>query len=200
MDGMAHKAVPRTYPPKPLTHQQVKLLALVWTLTGAAGIFVCLRLYSKLSRRKKLWLDDLFLVLAELALLAAAIICVIVVGNGYGLHYYEIPMESGQKNLLLGCVLGTVTVVGAIWSKTSWALTMLRLTDGWYRCFVWFAIVSVNLFMGFTALLIWIGCTPVQKSWEPYIEGDCWATEVFVVWGIVSGGARSSTHTRLSCC
>ena len=40
------------------------LLRVVWSLAGFSGMFLGLRLYSKLWRRRPLWWDDCFLVAA----------------------------------------------------------------------------------------------------------------------------------------
>jgi hypothetical protein len=156
-------------------------------MTAVAAVFVGLRFYSKLSRGKKLWLDDAFLVLAELTLVGTGILCIVSVRNGFGLHLGEISLDKVAENVLLGCIIGTLTIAGAIWSKTSWALTMLRLTDGWYRVFVWFAIISANVYMSIGALWIWVTCTPIQKAWNPFLPGHCWSPEFFIIWGIIGG-------------
>ena len=187
MDGEGQGAAPPTHHAMHHNQQQVRLLALVWTMTVVAGVFVGLRFYSKISRGKKLWLDDLFLVLAELTLVGTAILCIFSVRNGIGLHPGEIGIDKVVENVLLGCIIGTLTIAGAIWSKTSWALTMLRLTDGWYKAFVWFALISVNVYMGVGALWVWVTCTPIQKSWNPFLPGHCWPAEFFIIWGIVGG-------------
>lgn len=40
------------------------LLRVIWALAGISGLFLALRLYSKLYRRRPLWWDDCFLVAA----------------------------------------------------------------------------------------------------------------------------------------
>lgn len=40
----------------------------IWILTGAALIFLCLRLYCKLGIRRGLWWDDWVLILAAVSL------------------------------------------------------------------------------------------------------------------------------------
>lgn len=43
----------------------------IWILTGAALVFLCLRLYCKLSIRKGLWWDDGMLIAASVSLKAS---------------------------------------------------------------------------------------------------------------------------------
>lgn len=189
MDGRQNSTAPDAAAHRPLNQQQTKLLAMVWTLVGLCVIFVSLRFYSKLSRRKRLWWDDFFLVIAALTLAVMGSLCIVTVRNGFGLHSYEVPRASWPVNFVLGNVLATMNIAGAIWSKTSWALTMLRLTTGWYKAFVWFAIVSVNVFMGFNAMILWIGCTPLEKAWNFLVPGYCWGMKIFYTWSIAIGSA-----------
>jgi len=55
-------------------------------------------------------------------------------------------------------------VLAAVWSKTSFALTMLRLMQNWkMKTFIWFIIVSMNLAMYLTIIFTWLRCTPPAK-------------------------------------
>lgn len=67
----------------------------------------------------------------------------------------------------------TVGIVGQSWSKTSFAMTLLRMTQGWMAAFIWFALVSMNILFGVSAALFWVGCDPVEKRWRPLVKGDC---------------------------
>ena len=73
--------------------------------------------------------------------------------------------------------------------QESFALTLLRLTDGWTKWAVWFIIVSMNLAMGISALLPFVACTPIQRSWNPFItEGHCFDPKIIVDYDIFSAG------------
>ena len=64
---------------------------------------------------------------------------------GYGAHTWDIPpnLDDIAQVLLLLNVAGTFSVTAAIWSKTSFAFTLLRLTNGWMKAVVWFIIISL---------------------------------------------------------
>lgn len=83
---------------------------------------------------------------------------------------------------------GTFSITAAIWSKTSFAVTLLRLTEGVAKYIVWFIIISMNIAMGLSALFIWAQCTPILKSWDPLVEGTCWPAYVIVRYNIFSAG------------
>lgn len=87
---------------------------------------------------------------------------------GYGYHIWDLPLDkypSYLKMLKVINLAGTFSLTAAIWSKTSFALTLLRLTEGWMRASVWFIIISSNIAMGLSALFIWVQCSPVERSW-----------------------------------
>ena len=89
---------------------------------------------------------------------------------------------------------GVFGICSAIWSKTSFALTLLRLTDGRMKLVVWFIIISMNVAMGISALLPFVTCTPVERSWNPTItEGSCWDYQIVINYDIFSAG-KCSAH------
>ena len=87
---------------------------------------------------------------------------------------------------------GTFSIVSAIWSKTSFALTLLRLTDGRFKLIIWVIIITMNIAMGLSALFIWVQCQPVQKSWNFLVPGTCWPPYVLVNYDIFSAGKPPS--------
>jgi hypothetical protein len=74
-----------------------------------------------------------------------------------------------------------------VWSKTSFALTLLRITEGKMKYLIWFIIASMNLLMGTNALITWIQCYPVSKTWNRDEPGTCWDYRVNIVYGVVAG-------------
>ena len=107
---------------------------------------------------------------------------------GYGSHIWDLPFDifAINQTILAINIAGTLSLVAATWSKTSFALTLLRLTEGWMKGLIWFIIITTNIAMGLSALFIWVQCTPVQKSWNPFMEGTCWPPTVIVHYNIFS--------------
>jgi len=60
--------------------------------------------------------------------------------------------------LLLGKVSSTFSIGAIVLSKTSFSLTLLRITDGYVRHFIWFVIVSMNVTMTLNLVTIWLQC------------------------------------------
>ena len=103
------------------------------------------------------------------------------------MHIWDFDMANLQKIMLPTNVAGTFSVTAAVWSKTSFGITLLHCTDGWVKKVTWFCIITMNLAMFLSALFPWVSCTPVQKSWDIFVEGTCWHPTVVVHYGMFSG-------------
>lgn len=125
----------------------------------------------------------------KLCLMASTAVTTRQIHLGFGRHVGEIaPTNLGELGLL-GQVTAFFSILGALWSKTSFAITMLRITDGWARYAVWSFMISSNVFMILSAIFTWTWCTPVQKIWNIDLAGSCWDHTVVVRYNTFSGGA-----------
>ncbi|KAK4450179.1 hypothetical protein QBC34DRAFT_484465 [Podospora aff. communis PSN243] len=159
----------------------------VWILVSAAFIFLVMRLFCKIQRHGRFHWDDYFAIAAWFALLGSGITTNIAVDLGYGKHSWNVPRENFGNLLLIGQISVTFAICSQAWSKTSFAISMLLISDGIHgrtRIFVWFAIVSMNLLFGMAAMFFWVGCTPLEKAWQPFIRGTCWSPNVIITYGI----------------
>ncbi|KAK6080593.1 hypothetical protein SCUP234_05139 [Seiridium cupressi] len=162
-------------------------LGVIWSLTAASTVILALRVYCKFARHRGLWWDDYILILAWLCLLAPTAVTTREVHLGFGKHVGDIaPTNLGELGLL-GQITAFFSILGALWSKTSFAITMLRITDDWAKWAVWAFIISSNLFMLVSAIFTWTWCTPVQKIWIPDLPGTCWNHQVVVQYNTFSG-------------
>ena len=74
-------------------------------------------------------------------------------------------------------------------SKTSFAFTLLRLSNkAWQRYVIWFIIATLNITMGLVALFLFVQCTPVQKAWLINTPGQCWDSKITISFSIFAGG------------
>jgi len=191
------------------------LLISAWTLTALATIFLALRLYCKAIGHRNLYWDDYALIgawvsttrtliaenfmtlpmanyQAQVALIIDdALATDLVKEFGFGKHSWDLPattLINLNKLVLVIELRATFTIIAIAWTKTAFAITLLRLTDGWTHRFVWFIIVSMNIALGISALLRWVDCTPLRKSWTPLLPGKCWPQSVSLNADIFSGG------------
>ena len=47
-------------------------------------------------------------------------------------------MANFSNTILLAEVTGTFAITAAIWSKSAFAVTLLRLSEGWMKALIWF--------------------------------------------------------------
>ncbi|KXH29876.1 hypothetical protein CNYM01_02927 [Colletotrichum nymphaeae SA-01] len=165
------------------------LLATVWTLIGIAGAFIGLRIYCKFSRGRGLWLDDHMLVASWCALLALGSFISIDVSYDFGKHNWDITPGNWSWLLLYANLSGSFSIIAAAWSKTSFALTLLRITressERWMKLLVWFIIISINTFLGVNVLFTWIQCWPVEKTWRTAsTPGTCWPKSIMMNYNV----------------
>jgi hypothetical protein len=121
-----------------------------------------------------------------------AVITHLVNDYTYGRHNWDFRPPDIDRFHLIVAVRATFTVTAIAWTKTAFALTLLRLTEGWIKTALWVINVTMNAALGITALFFWIPCTPVQKSWTPTIQGgSCWDPKIVLDYNIFSGGTLS---------
>ncbi|KAK3323009.1 hypothetical protein B0H66DRAFT_555653 [Apodospora peruviana] len=168
--------------------QGQRILITTWVLTGLSGLFLIVRLICKLKTKRRLWWDDHVLVLSWLMLLTSIILVTISVSKGLGRHVYAVDPENFSTLGLVGNLTGTFSILAATWSKTSFALTLLRLMQGKMKVLLWAIIATVNMFMGLNALFMWIRCSPPLKTWNPYVPGTCWGPHVYTNYGMFAAG------------
>lgn len=107
---------------------------------------------------------------------------------GYGKHIWDFEIDKLPALLLPTSIAGTLTVTATAWSKTSFGITLLHITSGWYNKMTWFCIISMNFIMAVAAVMFWISCKPVEKTWNSSIEGTCWEPHVTVIYHLFAGG------------
>ncbi|KAK0721101.1 hypothetical protein B0H67DRAFT_644264 [Lasiosphaeris hirsuta] len=159
----------------------------VWILVGASLLFLLMRLYCKAARHRRFHPDDYFAIAAWLALLGSAVTTNMAIDLGYGKHAWQIPFQNLNDMYLIGQITVTLAICSQAWSKTSFAITLLLISDGIHgktRIFIWFAVVSMNLLLGMAAMFFWVGCMPLEKAWHPLMRGTCWSPNVIITYGI----------------
>jgi hypothetical protein len=97
---------------------------------------------------------------------------------GIGMHFEDMNPATMYIVSIISYGAGFATILGAAWSKTSFAITLLRISNGWTTWVVWFIIISVNVVLGVSGTILWIQCWPIQKLWIYEVEATCWPKEI----------------------
>ncbi|KAK2046282.1 hypothetical protein LZ31DRAFT_583493 [Colletotrichum somersetense] len=181
MDGVSWKDLPHDdYGPR--------LLLALWVFICVSSGFIILRIYCKVSRLRGLWLDDHVLIASWCALLAVGAFVTVDVSYDFGKHNWDVARDNWPWLLLYANLGGSFSIIAAAWSKTSFALTLLRITressEHWMKRLVWFIIFSVNIALGLNVLFTWIQCRPVEKTWRTATPGSCWRKSIPVNYNV----------------
>lgn len=175
------------------------ILVVCWVETGVAAIFLGLRLYVKLTAHRKLYWDDFLLAASWLALVAFSGTAVNGVHYGLGKHNAQNDFHDNGKELQLTVIIASVfSALGAAWSKTSFAVTLLRLTKGIMHQIIWFAIVSMNIVLIFNAVLQFLWCQPASAAWNSGRGGTCWSKNVIIYYSVAAASYSAAMDILLA--
>ncbi|OAK93865.1 hypothetical protein IQ06DRAFT_287418 [Phaeosphaeriaceae sp. SRC1lsM3a] len=153
-----------------------------WCLVSVAGAFLAVRLWIR-QHQGKIWLDDCTLVVSWVLLLVQVIINQLSINIGYGKHTFDLDLRNVDRMMYYGAAELTIYTVAIALSKISFGITLLRLTDGWYRVFVWFAISTLAIFALPATIIPWVQCKPLAKTFVDFIPGECVNKQPSVVYG-----------------
>ncbi|KAK1585766.1 uncharacterized protein LY79DRAFT_518243 [Colletotrichum navitas] len=165
------------------------VLAVIWSQIGLASFFLSLRIYCKFRKHRGLWWDDYVLIASWTCLLISVSLTSYIISLGFGKHIYVVPPVNIPKIGLTSNIIITTSITSAVWSKTSFAMSLLRIKEeGSMKYVIWAVIISMNVFMGLNALASWVQCTPIQKVWMPQMPGSCWDPRVAAYYDIFASG------------
>jgi hypothetical protein len=145
-----------------------------------------------MSPYQKIFLGNAVTNRVQLALLVDIILITKLVGLGYGRHFDQAKIEDVPKLATLALTSSIFIVAAIAWSKTSFGLTLLRISDGWIKTLVWVIIISMNILFAISPLLHFVACAPIRKSWNPLVPGTCWDPKVYVYYDIFVSGTFPS--------
>lgn len=134
----------------------------------------------------------------QVSLLVSVVLVTFSVRLGLGRHVYEVPPQNFASMGLIGNFTGTFSILAAVWSKTAFALTLLRLMKDWMRWVLYFIILSMNIAMDLNAIFLWVRCTPSAKTWNPRLEGTCWEPHVYPTYGMFAAGYSAAMDVVLA--
>lgn len=94
------------------------------------------------------------------------VICQCVINLGFGKYLCDVPPQNRPRISFWGAgVAGCFTNLAIVWSKTSFGITILRLTKYKLRAFVLGVVVAMNIAMVLQAVFVWVGQvhSPLQE-------------------------------------
>ncbi|KAJ5113681.1 hypothetical protein N7456_002215 [Penicillium angulare] len=169
------------------------ILAVCWLLVALPGLMVALRLWCKLGlSRRGFGFDDGLIVVSWIILLCyTALITKAVQMGVVGRHVAAIEdPEKVPPALKLVYISYVIIILGCVWSKTSFAFTLMRIvTRTWMKALLWFIIVTMNAIMWLTAICYLAQCNPAAALWNVKLmaTAKCWPTNVFETIALTAG-------------
>ncbi|KKA29331.1 hypothetical protein TD95_005410 [Thielaviopsis punctulata] len=163
------------------------LMVSVWVLCAISFLFLALRIYCKLASRRGLWWDDHMLLASWIMVLANCSCVSYMVHLGYGKHSWDFNPANINSYVLAANIRTVFTVCAAAWSKTSFCLTLKKISGRRTTILLYAIIASINISLGLSALFPWVQCTPIQKGWKPLIPGKCWPRMTLIHYNMAAG-------------
>ncbi|KAF4455731.1 hypothetical protein F53441_1930 [Fusarium austroafricanum] len=142
-----------------------ELNAGLWSLFVGASIFLGLRLYVKITRRHGMWYDDYILIVSWIILLANNSLIIYEFGNGYVLK--DSSQQWDDRMHILINISSCGTLIGQAWTKTAFAVTLIRMSNQWQKWVLWFCIATMNSYMIVKVFFQWakVCGKPTYDNW-----------------------------------
>ncbi|KZL64840.1 integral membrane protein [Colletotrichum incanum] len=171
-----------------------RVVASVWVMFSVSTVFLFLRVYCRKIRLRGIWIDDYILIVSWVFLLISTSIITELMRLGFGK-----AMDFTPHMHTLSSANVVINHVALALSKTSFAVTMLRILSGRQKVFIWFLIISMNAILATGAVASWkAACDRPLDSYEAVIPGSCWRVQDSVVMAMVSNGYSALVDFILS--
>ncbi|VUC24888.1 unnamed protein product [Clonostachys rosea] len=150
---------------KPVENAASIAIPAIWSMAGIATAFFCSRIYIRITRSGQTWWDDYLLIIGWAFLIAAGSTLTISLNNGH------LTSETLVASALIR-ITHTFHLLALALSKTSFAVSLLRLSSKVEKVLIWFVIGSINMFTIFHVFAQWralCGDTVLDV-----LPGSCW--------------------------
>lgn len=131
--------------------------------------------------------------------LASVVQISVMIANGFGMPGKYLDAKQTYRVGLGGLVAGTMMILATTGSKTSFILTLVRISTGpQLTAALCIAAVSMNLCHIATILLQWLQCQPLEKAWHRLPAGTCLPSRVNLGMAMASTGAIPTLNQSFS--
>lgn len=156
--------------------QWATILSVCVVLSVLSVATVCSRLWIR-GNARGLAADDYMSALSMVFALAYSILCIAQTKYGLGLPVKLRPAKNIGPYSRVNFAGRPIYQIGISFFKIALLISYLRLLQGTdrktYRIVVWVTIVIIFLAHLGCALSLVFACTPVEKSWKPWVPGTC---------------------------
>lgn len=75
-------------------------------------------------------------------------------------------------------IVGTFVLIAPALSKTSFILTVSKISGPKLNIALWIIAVSMNVLQAAALIIQFVQCSPLEKVWNPLAKGTCWGRQV----------------------
>ncbi|RDL29797.1 uncharacterized protein BP5553_10662 [Venustampulla echinocandica] len=154
------------------------VIAVMWTETALALIFVLMRLWTRIRINRVAGWDDYLISFSWLLLMPYTAACTAAALEGFGRHGATLTSEQFVAATRAEIIGQTFCIIGIAASKASVAIFLLRITIvKWHRWILYFVMLAVSVICFFCALFDFVRCDPVAHVWNPPLPAKCFISD-----------------------
>ncbi|KAH7362754.1 hypothetical protein B0T11DRAFT_328790 [Plectosphaerella cucumerina] len=155
--------------------------ASIWTMTAVGTVFLAARVYFKTIHTANMWWDDYLLIAGWAFLLANSAIISELMRVGFGMTLDFIP-----RNHTLSTTADMLNKIALGLSKTSFAVTLLRVAQGWQKWFIWTLVISMNALFLVNCVTTWKpACGRPGDTYQISLPEPCWSVELMSLMAMI---------------
>ncbi|KAK1507430.1 hypothetical protein CTAM01_02542 [Colletotrichum tamarilloi] len=136
-------------------------------MASTSTIFLVLRIYCRSVRTRMMWWDDYLLIIGWMFLMIGVSLQTVVFGSGY-----LVTTLSGPIITPANLASDNAMKLSLAFSKTSFALTLLRFTTGWLRPVIILITCMTDIMCLVHTILVW---RPTCGAESAFSLGSCWS-------------------------
>ncbi|KAK6071149.1 hypothetical protein SCUP234_09852 [Seiridium cupressi] len=150
------------------------VLAVMWTQTIVALIFVILRLYTRRVLLRNIGLDDHLSWVSMILFLLYTIFVTVAAMHGLGSHATELTLEQFAMSTKWELMGQTANILAIATSKSSVAVFLIRIVNvNWHKWLLHFSVFSTFFVCVSCVIFMYTQCTPAQGIWDPRVMTVC---------------------------
>ncbi|OAG05941.1 uncharacterized protein CC84DRAFT_1063901, partial [Paraphaeosphaeria sporulosa] len=156
----------------------------VTTLGVIALALVFLRIYTRATRIRKLYLDDWLIIGGEVLSLLSMAFAYTAIAHGWGKPMAYVTPYDLKLALMMQFGMQFAWLLSLCLVRLSVAASLLRFNSSiWWRYTLYF-IMGLQSLITMSYVVIQLGqCTPISASWETVPDVKCWPTDPIVNYG-----------------
>ncbi|KAH8749862.1 hypothetical protein F5883DRAFT_528253 [Diaporthe sp. PMI_573] len=147
-------------------------MAAIIATTVLAVFTAWVRLYTRFYISKNIWWDDWVMLIATFLIISTNSVLCEVYNLGLGRHIVYIA-ESQIPRCFMFLWIAEPTNLFALYAVRVFFLRLVPQHRILYRRAVWGVVWALTISDIYVSINYFIQCRPIQKVWEPRIEGTC---------------------------